>query len=130
VSRQLRAGVAALNTANEYLNEMAPQLAGDFRSLLGVRIVDASGEPVPLIARLLDPLHRTESVQVYPVITPEALTLTVKIKREVPGKGDLSVHRTASILVGEIREGVLENLPPLVPRRTDYTAEEIMTKMF
>ena len=127
----LETRVKAVNRANAYVNEIAPQLLAVFAKFVGQKIIKSDGHLTGKVQKCVDGLNltNTNKLAVYFEKTRPFVRFTVKTCENYPdGRGGIAYYHQTGINIGwysDADPSVLTGLYEFESRKTDYDAKEI-----
>ena len=120
----LQTRVIAVNRANAYANEIRPRLVEVFSQYVGQKVVTKNNEILAKIKKQIDQLGLANSVKlsVYRSVSEYSLSYVVKSCEWYDGR---AFYHEAYVYIGNLRDGVLQDIAEVEPKQTDYSAEAI-----
>jgi hypothetical protein len=123
MTNELQAKVKAVNTANEYANQVYNTLSNLFSDFIGQKIVKLNRDILNKIVLPIFPC--TPDLHVFRRHAAYSLAWTVKTCELYEHS---CVYHEVTVYVGQLNGQVLEKICEWTPLRTDYTEKEIIQK--
>ena len=119
--------IKARNKVNQLANELQEKLIKGFSPLIGKKVVNADNYICKPLIRLL-PIINVKDFQMYQNASQYSLGFTVKVCENILNG---CVYEETSFYVGHLNSGTgvlekVQDISVLIPRRIDFTAEEII----
>jgi hypothetical protein len=121
----LDARVAARNQAHSIANELQAKLIDAARPFIGKKIINADGTLAKSFESKLPPLPFGNGIRCYHDRYQTLLEFFLDVCKHVVGDSGC-VYEKTSISVGILDGGILVSVREPEPKRTDWTADEII----
>lgn len=132
---RLDAKIAAVNNAHDYASKLYETLTPFFSQYVGQKIYKGDGTLLKRISDAMPAFPETGlsrfQLHTYGDRSDYSLAWTIKTAESVKERDDYNtaIYYETTVYIGDVRDGVLEKIKIKAPYRSDFTSEEVLSKI-
>lgn len=127
MNEKLAAKIIARNYVNCLANDLLPEILEAVRPFVGQKVIRKTGGMSGKLDAALGTFRYSAITNIWFNVGPEHLKVTFKTRRVIVGGNGGCVYAEQAVTFAGLEGGVLKELYPTEPFRTDFTVEEIET---